>query len=162
MRPPGPVALRRRVTSAWRPRGSTSTGCAPPATPRSSRCRSRPWRRARPAASARSSAGNRRPTARTSSRARRRRAAASSRRPCPAGARRARAGHYYFQASSGAPRVLYESIRRAVRAHDRAPPILNFSSISQAAFMTGRSLSLPMITPTSGAMVFCIVLSSQR
>ena len=37
--------------------------------------------------------------------------------------------------------------------------ILNFSSISQAAFMTGRSLSLPMITPTSGAMVdFCSVL----
>ena len=30
--------------------------------------------------------------------------------------------------------------------------ILNFSSISQAAFITGRSLSLPMITPTSGAM----------
>ena len=30
-------------------------------------------------------------------------------------------GHYYFQASaSGAPRVIYESIRRAVRAHDRA------------------------------------------
>ena len=36
--------------------------------------------------------------------------------------------------------------------------ILNFSSISQAAFMTGRSLSLPMMTPTSGAIVTFAVL----
>ena len=40
--------------------------------------------------------------------------------------------------------------------------ILNFSSISQAAFMTGRSLSLPMITPTSGAMVDFAVFYQRR
>ena len=40
--------------------------------------------------------------------------------------------------------------------------ILNFSSISQAAFMTGRSLSLPMITPTSGAIVYFAMLTRQR